>query len=263
MAIIHVRGRIEDGENPITPEPPAGRPQRDGDRAMATGSGKVNGWDPMPVYRKLLARNGHRNWWPGRTRIEIIAGAILTQNTAWTNAETALANLEEKGWLRVESLREVPERRLAEAIRPSGYFRQKARKLKAFVAFLDAHYGGSLRRMSFGGVETLRPELLGIWGIGPETADSILLYAFGKPVFVIDAYTRRVLVRHGWAGVDAAYEDLRKLMERSLPEDAGLWNDYHAQLVRVGQSHCGTRPRCEGCPLEPMLPPGGPMALRR
>jgi endonuclease-3 related protein len=219
----------------------------------------------MEVYRTLRRRNGHLGWWPGRTRLEIIVGAILTQNTAWTNVEKAIRNLRAARLLSLQALRGVPEATLARAIRPSGYFRQKARKLKAFIAFLDEAYGGSLRRMARAQPERLRRELLGVWGIGRETADSILLYAFGHPVFVVDAYTRRILSRHGWIHPRADYEEIRRLFEERLPRDPELWNDYHAQLVWVGKFHCRAAARCQGCPLEGFLPRAGAPAagLRR
>lgn len=213
----------------------------------------------LVVYQRLRDHNGHRGWWPGKSRLEVIVGAILTQNTAWVNVDSALRNLRSKGWLNLESLRSVSEGQLAVTIRPSGYFRQKARKLKAFICFLDESHRGSLHRMAAASTETLRSQLLSIWGIGPETADSILLYAFGRPVFVIDAYTHRVMKRHGWAPQDAGYEELQRLFETRLPEDVGLWNDYHAQIVWVGKNHCSARPRCEDCPLRRLLPAGGPL----
>jgi endonuclease-3 related protein len=213
----------------------------------------------LAIYKALKDHNGHRGWWPGTTRLEIIVGAILTQNTAWVNVESALRNLKSKKWLNVRSLRSVSEAQLALAIRPSGYYRQKAKKLKAFVRFLDESYGGSLRRVASAPTETLRSQLLGVWGIGPETADSILLYAFHRPVFVVDAYTHRVLRRHGLTTAKAGYEDMRSLFEGKLPRDVALWNDYHAQLVWVAKEHCRTAPKCEDCPLKPFLPPGGPV----
>lgn len=213
----------------------------------------------LAIYKTLKDHNGHRGWWPGTTRLEIIVGAILTQNTAWVNVESALRSLKSKKWLNTKSLRHVPEGQLARAIRPSGYYRQKAKKLKAFVRFLDESYGGSLRRVAMAPTDTLRSQLLCVWGIGPETADSILLYAFHRSVFVIDAYTQRVLRRHGLATAEAGYEQLRSLFEGRLPRDVALWNDYHAQLVWVGKNHCRSTPKCEGCPLSPFLPAGGPV----
>jgi len=207
----------------------------------------------LSFYSALLRAAGHRGWWPGRTRLEIILGAILTQNTAWTNVEKALERLRGNGLLSLPGLRSCPEGRLAETIRPSGYFRQKARKVRAFLELLDVRYGGSLDRMSRRPAGALREELLAVWGIGPETADSILLYAFHKPVFVVDAYTRRVLIRHGLLPAKASYALTQDYLAAHLPVEEALYNDYHAQLVWVGQRYCRTTPQCDGCPLEPFL----------
>lgn len=205
------------------------------------------------AYEILRAGNGHLGWWPGRTRIEIIVGAILTQNTAWTNVETAIGRLRRQQLLSVPGLRRATTEQLEEAIRPSGYFRQKARKLRTFLDLLDGSYGGSLVRMSRAATEKLRSDLLATWGIGPETADSILLYAFGRPVFVVDAYTERVAVRHGWIRRPVTYARLQEIFARHLPTDVELYNDYHAQLVWVGKHYCRPRPRCADCPLRVLL----------
>ena len=205
------------------------------------------------AYQILRDQNGHLGWWPGRTRLEIITGAILTQNTAWANVEKAIRAMRASRLLSLEALRAAPYPEIERAIRPSGYFRQKARKLKTFVAYLDQEYAGSLRRMAAAPCEYLRPQLLSIWGIGPETADSILLYAFGHPVFVVDAYTKRIVTRHGWAVEDIGYHGLQQLFVRHLPPDAALYSDYHAQLVWVGKHFCRKTPRCEGCPLRVLM----------
>lgn len=176
-------------------------------------------------------------------------GAILTQNTAWGNVERAVAALRARRLLTPARLSGLPSGRLAALIRPSGYFRVKARRLRAFLAYLLGRHGGSLRRMGGAPLDSLRLELLAVPGIGPETADSILLYALGRPVFVVDAYTRRVLARHRLLGHGAGYEEVRALFERHLPGDPRLFNEYHALLVRVGKHYCRSRPRCEGCPL--------------
>jgi endonuclease-3 related protein len=205
-------------------------------------------------YEALLVRFGPQGWWPGRTPFEVAVGAILTQNTAWTNVEKAIRNLRLAGALSFRGMSRLPERRLAELVRPSGYFNQKARKLRAFLAWLREHGGaaGSLRRALSGPLEEVRASLLGVHGIGPETADSILLYPGGRAVFVIDAYTRRVLARHGLPGAAAAgYEKLRRLFERGLPGKAQLYNEFHALLVRLAKERCRKRaPLCAGCPLE-------------
>lgn len=210
--------------------------------------------DPLQkYYRRLLAAYGPQHWWPADTVFEVIVGTILTQNTAWTNVERAIDNLREAGWLTPESIRRAPIRTLARRIRPSGYFNIKAGRLKAFVRFLFRDYGGDLKRMFAEPVEILRHKLLSVKGIGPETADSILLYAGGIPVFVIDAYTRRVLSRHRLASDRATYEQFQRLFMDRLPRDAGLYNEYHALLVRVGKECCQHRPICSGCPLKSFL----------
>jgi endonuclease-3 related protein len=210
--------------------------------------------DLRRAYRILRARNGDLDWWPGRTRFEVIVGAILTQNTAWTNVERAIAAMRPARLLTVGGLRHARLPDLERAIRASGYFRQKARKLKAFLALLDGEFGGRLARMGRAPTERLRPRLLATWGIGPETADSILLYAFDRPVFVVDAYTQRIAARHGWAPARAGYASLQRLFTERLPRSVPLYNDYHAQLVWVGKHHCRRVPRCSECPLRALLP---------
>lgn len=201
------------------------------------------------AYHLLRRHNGDQHWWPGNTPLEVIVGAILTQNTAWTNVEKAIRALRGGRLLSLRALREVSVERLEEAIRPAGYFRQKARKLKEFVRFIDERHAGSLKRVARAETALLREQLLGVWGIGPETADSILLYALERPVFVVDTYTKRVAVRHGWISPGSTYAEIQALFIRHLPRSVALYNDYHAQLVWVGKHHCGTMARCEGCPL--------------
>lgn len=179
-----------------------------------------------------------------------MVGAILTQNTAWRNVERAVANLKREKVLSVAALRDLPLDRLAGLIRSSGYFNQKAIKLKALVAFLDDRYGGSIARMRKAPLERLRGELLAIRGVGPETADSILLYALEKPVFVVDAYTRRIFYRHHYFETFPTYDEVQERFESELPRDLDLYNDFHAQIVAVGHHFCKPTPRCEGCPLE-------------
>ena len=195
------------------------------------------------AYRLLRRHNGHLRWWPGESAFEIAVGAILTQNTAWTNAEQAIGALKTARALTCAGILAMPLPRLATLILPAGYYRQKARKLKCFVRFLQGRYAGSLRRMAAAPTDRLRAELLGVWGIGPETADSILLYGCGHPAFVVDAYTRRVAERHGWIDGRASYAQLQDLFVRVLPIDVDLYNDYHAQIVWVGKHHCRTSPR--------------------
>ncbi len=206
-------------------------------------------------YRALRAALGPQHWWPARTPFEVIVGAILTQSTAWVNVERAIANLRRARLLTPRALLRVRHARLTRLIRPAGYFRQKARKLKAFVRFLEAEYGGSLQRMWTTPTAELRARLLRVHGIGPETADSILLYAGGHPVFVVDAYTKRILMRHGLLDERADYEQTRSLFEAALPRDAQLFNEYHALLVAVGKRWCRPQqPRCKACPLGRFLP---------
>lgn len=170
----------------------------------------------LTYFYTLYRHWGCQNWWPARSRFEVIVGAYLTQNTSWTNVERALDGLRTNGCLSVDALRALPLSRLEKLIRPSGYFRQKARRLKSFIRYIDESYGGSLSRMFAQPTDRLRAELLGLDGVGPETADSILLYAGQHPLFVVDAYTRRILERHGLAAATASYEDLRALCEREL-----------------------------------------------
>jgi endonuclease III related protein len=203
----------------------------------------------------LLCTHGRQNWWPARTRFEVIVGAILTQNTSWTNVERAIVALRRQRLLSPRRLEEVSESTLAELIRSSGYYRQKAWRLKTFVAFLRANYAGSLHKMFRVPTNTLREQLLALHGIGPETADSILLYAGAHPVFVVDAYTRRMLQRHGLVHERDTYEEIRGLFERSLPTDPQLFNEYHALIVHTGKHFCRTKePRCSECPLHGFLP---------
>ncbi len=206
------------------------------------------------VYRRLLTRYGPQHWWPARTPFEVIIGAVLTQNTSWTNVERAIANLEAAGALEPDALLALPEPRLAGLLRPSGYFNVKATRLRAVVAWYVAQGGyARLRRWA---TPHLRRALLDLHGVGPETADDILLYAFGRPVFVIDAYTRRLLSRLGLAEGTEPYEGLRAACELALGADAPLFNEYHALIVRHAKAHCRPRPRCDGCPLVSLCPTG-------
>ncbi|MCL4524612.1 MAG: endonuclease III domain-containing protein [Acidobacteria bacterium] len=205
-------------------------------------------------YNTLFRALGPQNWWPARTPFEVIVGAILTQNTAWTNVEKAIVNLRSERLLSPAALERVPQRKLARLIRSSGYFRQKAKKLKAFVRFLRAEFGGSLARMFRTPTAELREKLLAVHGIGPETADSILLYAGKHPVFVVDAYTKRILARHGLLSEKTGYEETRALFERTLPRDVQLYNEFHGLIVMTGKHWCKTKqPLCESCPLQKFL----------
>ena len=215
------------------------------------------------AYCLLRHRFGHRRWWPGDTPFEVALGAVLTQNTNWANVERAIANLKADGWLDAARWQEATADSVAARIRPAGYFNVKARRLLGLVRFLVDECGGDPRRLHERFGTTARERLLAVHGIGPETADSILLYAAGAPTFVVDAYTMRVVARHGWMSRGAGYEEARKLFMRGLPRCAGLYNDFHAQFVEVGKRFCRPEPRCRGCPLRPLLPPGGPVRGRR
>jgi endonuclease III related protein len=244
-------------------------------------------------YHTLFSMWGCQHWWPAHSRFEVILGAYLTQNTSWTNVEKALASLRNSGLLSVDGIRRTPLRRLENLIRSSGYFRQKAQRLKTFVRFLDERYDGSLTRMFAQPLMKLREELLALNGVGPETADSILLYAGNRPVFVVDAYTRRILERHALIGSRATYDEIRELVERALasaganaaehPAKLGpasltvgprgtshspsrmsqasrtplaqVFNEMHGLLVGVGKNYClKSQMRCEECPLQKFLP---------
>ena len=208
----------------------------------------------------MRARAGHQHWWPGETPFEICVGAILTQNTAWTNVERAIANLKTARVLEPGKMFALPEARLAELIRPAGYFNVKARRLRSFLRVLIEQFGGDLKKLFAGETSVVRVWLLAVNGIGPETADSMMLYAGGHRSFVIDAYTKRIFSRHGWCAQDAGYDDLKQICESALNEKTGAarldyWQDYHAQLVMVGKHFCRTRaPRCDKCPLKSLLP---------
>ncbi len=202
------------------------------------------------IYQRLHTVYGARHWWPADTPFEVMLGAILTQNTAWGNVEKVLANLKAVDALKPQAILDTSPAELARQIRPSGYFNQKAARLKRIAGFVIEHGGiEALRAMP---VEALRPRLLAINGVGPETADSILLYALNKPVFVIDAYTRRIFSRLGHVKGDETYEELRALFERSLPvRDTALYNEYHALIVEHAKQHCRVKPVCQGCPVSP------------
>lgn len=202
------------------------------------------------IYQLLFDRFGPQHWWPGETAFEIITGAILTQNTSWANVEKAIANLKSGNLLTPEKLYHLSTSQLAELIRLAGYYNIKTKRLKSFLTWLFQNYDGRLENLELLDTDHLRIELLDIKGIGPETADSILLYAFGRPVFVVDAYTARVAVRHGLIEPDAEYEQLRDLFQSNLPPDVQLFNEFHALLVRLGKEFCRPKANCPGCPLE-------------
>jgi len=201
-------------------------------------------------YDALYEQYGAQHWWPADTPLEVMVGAVLTQNTNWQNVERAIARLRAADLLDLAALRAVPTDRLAELIRPAGYFNVKARRLKSLIDMVWRQYDGDLTAMFAQPMAELREVLLSVRGVGPETADSILLYAGGHPTFVVDAYTYRVVVRHGLLDAQASYEDLKQLFEDAMEPDADLYNEYHALLVRVGKEHCRRRARCDGCPLD-------------
>ncbi len=204
----------------------------------------------LNIYHKLFSFLGPSHWWPGEGPLEIMVGAILTQNTAWNNVEQAINRLKAEGALSVKALTQVNEGQLAEWIRPAGYYHLKARRLKAFFSFFQERYQGRIQRMKERPMEELRQELLSVKGIGPETADSILLYALEMPTFVVDAYTFRILSRHHLVEEEMGYEVLRAYFMDRLPRDTRLYNEFHALLVRLGKDYCKkNNPRCGLCPL--------------
>ncbi len=215
------------------------------------------------VYHRLYARFGPQYWWPGNSRCEVLVGAVLAQNVAWHNVQLAMDNLRQADRLTIAGLRETSADTLAELIRPAGTPRVKQRRLRHLVDFVVDHYDGSLDAMFRCDTKTLRKELLRVHGIGPETADCILLYAGHRPTFIADEYARRVMRRHGWVPASADYAQVRAQMQRYLPEDAMLFNEYHALIVATGKQYCRVKPQCTGCPLEPMLPGGGPVDDQR
>ncbi len=205
----------------------------------------------MVIYHHLFKCYGPQKWWPGETTDEIIIGAILTQNTNWTNVEKAIRNLRKAGALTLEAVADMAPSTLAILIRPSGYYNIKTARLLETARWFTRQRkaAGSPLLESFR-TGALRRDLLAVRGIGPETADSILLYALDRPVFVVDAYTRRFLLRHRLIEEKAGYEDIRSMFEENLPRDAILYNEYHALIVRLGKTHCRPTAICRGCPLE-------------
>ncbi|MBN1493410.1 MAG: endonuclease III domain-containing protein, partial [Candidatus Omnitrophica bacterium] len=183
------------------------------------------------------------------TPFEVMVGAILTQNTAWANVEKAIVNLKRAKVLTPKALFAVPEKKLARLIKPSGFFNVKAKRLRIFLGYMKEHYGFSVAKMKARDLDELRKELLGVNGIGRETADSILLYALEKPTFVVDAYTKRILSRHGLCGKNDDYNVVKALFEDNLEQDTDLFNDFHAQIVNCAKDFCRTKPRCDACPL--------------
>lgn len=210
------------------------------------------------MYEALSGALGPSRWWPGDTPFEVAVGAILTQNTNWSNVEKAIGNLKAAGAMTAHGLRNLPPTELERLITPTGYFRQKTKKLHNLLDFLDHEAGLDLEALAQQSLEDLRPKLLSVRGIGPETADSILLYALNLPSFVVDAYTVRMFSRHGLLPEETNYDEVQEIFEESLPRDVALYNEYHALIVRAGKEWCRkTRPRCPECPLRSFLPDPG------
>ncbi len=209
--------------------------------------------DLLNIHDRLLERFGRQEWWPADTKFEVIVGAILTQNANWKNVGRAIGNLRENNLLEPVGIHRVDEERLKEPIRPAGYYNSKAKKLKEFTNFLFKNYKNLDEFLTLP-KEELREHLLSIWGIGPETADSIVLYAANKPSFVVDAYTRRIFSRMGLVDEKIGYDELKKFFEDNLPEDAALYQEFHALIVELGKNYCRTKPLCDECPLVSLCP---------
>jgi endonuclease-3 related protein len=202
------------------------------------------------IYQELLEHFGPLNWWPADSPFEVVIGAILTQNTAWTNVEKAITNLKKAEAISIHNMAKIPLHQLEELIRPSGFFRQKANRLQSFSTHLATEWQSSLSAFCSGPLDETRKRLLARPGIGPETADSILLYAADRPTFVIDAYTKRIFERVGMLQGNESYDEIRKLFMQALPENVALYNEYHAQIVQLAKTCCRKRkPLCKECPL--------------
>ncbi len=241
-------------------------------RSRRVGRPALSAWRTIPgpppdrvkarllrCYRALLRAFGPQRWWPGRTPYEVAVGAVLTQYTTWRNAARAVAALRAARLLDPRRLAAAPPSTLERLVRPAGTYRQKAARLRALTAWLLRRFGGRFAGLRRAPLRALRRELLAVPGLGPETTDAILLYAAGRPVFVADAYLRRVLARHRVLPAGASYEEARAFMEAHLPSDPALFNELHALVVELGKRHCRTVPRCDGCPLRFDLrgrPPG-------
>lgn len=212
----------------------------------------------LEIYKKLYGAFGPQRWWPGDTPFEVAVGAVLTQNTNWSNVEKAIKNLKKEKLLGARRMHGLDRGRLARLIRPAGYFNVKTERLNAFVGFLMERYGGSMKRMMKEDVDVIREKLLGVHGVGPETADSIILYALEKPVFVIDAYTKRVLSRHGIGKQDGSYDEFQGLFHDAFGtgnSQTPFFNEFHALFVEAGKTYCRPKkPRCDECPLNGIEP---------
>lgn len=207
----------------------------------------------IKIYEHLFDRFGPQHWWPGDSPFEVMVGAILTQNTNWQNVEKAICNIKNADLLHPHKLLANKEK-IPELIRPSGFYKLKSRRLIAFLKYFVKRYGGNVKNFSRIKTDYLRNELLSITGIGPETADSILLYALNRPVFVVDTYTRRILMRHNLINQKTDYEEIQKFFEKNLPRDTKLYNEYHALIVRLGKEYCRkNEPLCDTCPIYNIL----------
>lgn len=201
------------------------------------------------IFEHLFKHYGPQSWWPADGPFECVVGAILTQNTAWKNAELAIKNLKSHMVLNEKNLSDLPTEELVQLIKPSGYYNQKAFRLKSIVNFINQEFDCKTENMALADKDELRNKLLSINGLGPETVDTILLYALNKPVFVVDKYTYRIFHRHGLAPIDCSYDEVQEMFMNSLEEDPAVFNEYHALIVRVGKDHCGKRANCDECPL--------------
>lgn len=205
----------------------------------------------LRVYDRLFVRYGSQHWWPGESAFEVLLGAVLTQNTNWRNVEKAIGNIKRAGLLTFPDLNALPVEVLAEYIRPAGYYNIKARRLKNVFQMIEEEYEGELSFLFEDSLEDSRENLLRVKGVGPETADAILLYAAKKPVFVVDTYTHRIFSRHQMVEENIDYYSLQQDIMDSLPEDVALYNEYHALIVAVAKEFCKkTQPRCSNCPLQ-------------
>jgi endonuclease III related protein len=203
----------------------------------------------MEMFHLMFERFGPQHWWPGDGPFEMMVGAILTQNTSWTNVEKAIGNLKRMSLLSTEAMHDISKEKLAEYIRPAGYYNIKAARLKNLVNMLEDNYEGDISRLFDEGTDTQREALLSVKGIGPETADSIILYAANRPVFVIDAYTYRILNRHNLADEQVTYDEMQELFMSNLEQDHELYNEFHALIVKTGKLYCRKTPKCDECPL--------------
>jgi len=216
------------------------------DKIMITATGK----SLMEIYNLLLSSFGPQNWWPAETELEMMVGAVLTQNTSWNNVEKAILNLKEKSLLSIQNLSQIPSSLLAEYIRPSGYYNLKAKRLKNLINCIVDKYNGDITTLFSLDTETIREELLMVKGIGLETADSIVLYGAERPLFVVDTYTHRIVTRHGLIEEEAGYNDLQSFFMDNLSHDVDLFKEFHALIVKTGKDFCRKKPSCSECPLD-------------